>query len=127
MDFQTIKEKIPQNDPQTFLTYVLEEVQKDDELFVFSSSIKEQFEQNCQFLASAETVSSDDLAHWQTEGFLVVAQTIDGDYIAGTTTQTFVIPVSLYKADIETYDLFLTDFFIAYEKGTLSSKILPIP
>jgi hypothetical protein len=127
MDFQAIKEKIPQNDPHAFLTCVLAETQQIDAFFIFSSTIEKQFEQNCQVLASEETIALADVTQLQSEDFLVVAQTIDGDYIAGTLSQTFVIPVSLYKADIEKHDLFLTDFFIAYENGTLSSAILPSP
>jgi hypothetical protein len=125
MDFQAIKAKITQNDPHAFLSGVLAETQQIDDFFIFSPAIEEQFEQNCQFLASEETISTEEVTRWQRKGFLVVAQTLDGDYIAGTSTQTFVIPVSLYKADIENYDLFLTDFFIAYENGTLTSAILP--
>ncbi|WP_086313453.1 hypothetical protein A5821_000956 [Enterococcus sp. 7F3_DIV0205] len=125
MDFPTIKDQLTESDPQSFLTAVLENEQDEESAIIFSQTLEEQFEQNVQYLASDETISSDDISNWKQKEFLVVAQTIDGDYIAGTTEQSFVIPVSLYKEDIETYDLFLSDFFIAYTSGTLNSSILP--
>lgn len=106
MDFQKIKEELTEADPQSFLATVLENEQNEDAVVIFNQNLEEQFEQNVQYLASDETISLDDISTWQEKEFLVVAQTIDGDYIAGTTEQTFVIPVSLYKADIETYNLF---------------------
>ena len=125
MDFQRIKEQITENNPQHFLTVVLENQQDKESTLIFSETIEDQFEQNIQYLCSDETISFDDILIWKQHGFLVVAQTIDGDYIAATTEQTFVIPVSLYKSDIETYDLFITDFFIAYTTGTIRSEFLP--
>lgn len=125
MDFPTIKDQLTESDPQSFLTAVLENEQDEESAIIFSQTLEEQFEQNVQYLASDETISSDDISNWKQKEFLVVAQTIDGDYIAGTAEQSFVIPVSLYKEDIETYDLFLSDFFIAYTSGTLNSSILP--
>ncbi|MGX7150597.1 hypothetical protein [Enterococcus ureasiticus] len=125
MNFEKIKRQLTETDPQSFLTAVLENVQDKDSTVIFSQTVEEQFEQNVQYLASDETISLDDLSIWKEHGFLVVAQTIDGDYIAGTMEQTFVIPVSLYKSDIESYDLFLSDFFIAYTNRTIHSQILP--
>lgn len=125
MDFQKIKEELIETDPQCFLTTVLEHEQDADSTIIFSQTLEKQFEQTIQYLASADTLSLDDLAQWKKNDFLVVAQTIDGDYIAGTTDQTFVIPVSLYKSDIELFDLPLPDFFIAYMSNTLDSSILP--
>lgn len=125
MDFQKIKEKLTKTDPQIFLSTVLENVQDEDSTIIFSQTLETQFEETIQYLASDETISLADLSLWQEHGFLVVAQTIDGDYIAGTNEQTFVIPVSLYKTDIEVYDLFLSDFFIAYFNNSLTSSILP--
>ncbi|OTN86486.1 hypothetical protein A5819_003321 [Enterococcus sp. 7E2_DIV0204] len=125
MDFQKIKEELTKTDPQIFLSTVLENEQDEDSTIIFSQTLEAQFEETIQYLASDETISLDDLSLWQEHGFLVVAQTIDGDYIAGTNEQTFVIPVSLYKTDIEVYDLFLSDFFIAYFNNSLTSSILP--
>lgn len=125
MDFQKIKEKLTKTDPQIFLSTVLENEQEEDSTIIFSQTLEAQFEETIQYLASDETISLADLSLWQEHGFLVVAQTIDGDYIAGTNEQTFVIPVSLYKTDIEVYDLFLSDFFIAYFNNSLTSSILP--
>ncbi|EOH99105.1 hypothetical protein UAY_01882 [Enterococcus moraviensis ATCC BAA-383] len=125
MDFQKIKEELTEADPQSFLATVLENEQNEDAVVIFNQNLEEQFEQNVQYLASDETISLEDISTWQEKEFLVVAQTIDGDYIAGTTEQTFVIPVSLYKADIETYNLFLTDFFIDYTTHKIDSSILP--
>ncbi|WP_207696338.1 hypothetical protein DOK67_0002940 [Enterococcus sp. DIV0212c] len=125
MDFQKIKEQLTDNDPQNFLTIVLDNEQDEDSIIVFSHALEEQFENNVQYLASEETISLDDISKWKEDEFLIVAQTIDGDYIAGTKEQTFVIPVSLYKSDLEIYDLFLADFFIDYLNGSLDSSILP--
>lgn len=125
MDFQKIKEELTKTDPQIFLSTILENEQDEDSTIIFSQTLEAQFEETIQYLASDETISLDDLSLWQEHGFLVVAQTIDGDYIAGTNEQTFVIPVSLYKTDIEVYDLFLSDFFIAYFNNSLPSSILP--
>ncbi|MEI5992792.1 hypothetical protein [Candidatus Enterococcus mansonii] len=125
MDFQQIKEQLVDTDPQNFLTTVLENGPEEDSPIIFNRSLEEQFEEAIQYLSSDETISLDDLSVWKKQQFLVIAQTIDGDYIAGTTKQTFVIPVSLYKLDIETYELFLSDFFIEYTKGFLHSSILP--
>lgn len=127
MNFQTIKERVIDTHPQSFLTAVLENKQDDDSTIIFSQLIEEQFEQNVQYLASDETISLTDIAQWTENEFLVVGQTIDGDYIAGTTTQTFVIPISLYKSDMEIYNLFLTDFFIDYTNKLVSSVLLPKP
>ncbi|MBO0473216.1 hypothetical protein IGL98_001551 [Enterococcus sp. DIV0840] len=125
MNFKKIKRQLTETDPQSFLTSVLENAQDEDSTVIFSQTVEEQFEQNVQYLASDETISLDDLSIWKEHGFLVVAKTIDGDYIAGTMEQTFVIPVSLYKSDIESYDLFLSDFFIDYTNGIINSEILP--
>lgn len=125
MDFQKIKDELIEDDPHCFLTAVLENAQDEGSTIIFSQSIEETFEQNVQYLVSDETISTDDISKWKEQAFLVVAQTIDGDYIAGTTDQTFVIPVSLYNTDIETYDLFLSDFFIAYTADRINSSILP--
>ncbi|MEI5992014.1 hypothetical protein [Enterococcus crotali] len=125
MDFQKLKEELIDTDPNSFLTTVLENEQEEDSTIIFSRTVEEQFEQAIQYLASEDTISLDDLSSWKKCGFLVVAQTIDGDYIAGTNGQTFVIPVSLYKEDIERYPLSLPDFFIAYTDHTIVSSILP--
>lgn len=125
MNFKKIKRQLTETDPQIFLAKVLQNQQDETSTIIFSQTIEKQFEQNVQYLSSDETVSLDDLSNWKEHNFLVVAQTIDGDYIAGTTKQTFVIPMSLYKSDIESYDLFLSDFFIAYENGSIHSSILP--
>lgn len=125
MNFKKIKRQLTETDPQLFLAKVLQNQQDETSSIIFSQTIEKQFEQNVQYLSSDETVSLDDLSNWKEHNFLVVAQTIDGDYIAGTTKQTFVIPMSLYKSDIESYDLFLSDFFIAYENGSIHSSILP--
>lgn len=125
MNFKKIKRQLTETDPQLFLAKVLQNQQDETSTIIFSQTIEKQFEQNVQYLSSDETVSLDDLSNWKEHNFLVVAQTIDGDYIAGTTKQTFVIPMSLYKSDIESYDLFLSDFFIAYENGSIHSSILP--
>lgn len=125
MNFKKIKRQLTETDPQLFLAKVLQNQQDETSSIIFSQTIEKQFEQNVQYLSSDKTVSLDDLSNWKEHNFLVVAQTIDGDYIAGTTKQTFVIPMSLYKSDIESYDLFLSDFFIAYENGSIHSSILP--
>ncbi|MGM0217413.1 hypothetical protein [Enterococcus sp. AZ126] len=125
MNFKKIKRQLTEADPQLFLAKVLQNQQDETSTIIFSQTIEKQFEQNVQYLSSDETVSLDDLITWKDHHFLVVAQTIDGDYIAGTTKQTFVIPMSLYKSDIESYGLFLSDFFIAYENGSIHSSILP--
>ncbi|EOL45996.1 hypothetical protein [Enterococcus caccae] len=125
MDFQEIKKELTENNPHSFLETVFENEQDENSPIIFSHTLEEQFEQAIQYLASDDTISLDDLSNWKESGFLVVAQTIDGDYIAGTNEQTFVIPVSLYKADIESYQLKLPDFFIAYTNKTIISSILP--
>lgn len=125
MNFQKIKDQLTESTPKSFLTAVLENDQDEESTIIFSQTIEEQFEQNVHYLASDDTISLDDLSNWSEQEFLVVAQTIDGDYIAGTTEQSFVIPVSLYKSDIETYDLVLSDFFIAYTNNLICSSILP--
>lgn len=125
MNFQEIKDQLTETDPHHFLTAVLENEQDEESTIIFSQTIEQQFEQNAQYLSSDDTIALADIARWKELGFLVVAQTIDGDYIAGTTEQTFVIPVSLYTSDIETFELFLTDFFIAYLNGTIHSTLLP--
>ncbi|EOH92279.1 hypothetical protein UAW_03264 [Enterococcus haemoperoxidus ATCC BAA-382] len=125
MNFQKIKDQLTESTPKSFLTAVLENDQDEESTIIFSQTIEEQFEQNVHYLASDDTISLDDLSNWSEQEFLVVAQTIDGDYIAGTTEQSFVIPVSLYKSDIETYDLFLSDFFIAHTNNLICSSILP--
>lgn len=125
MDFYKIKKQITEPNPQTFLTTLLRTEQSEDSSIIFSQNAEEHFEQAISYLASDETISLKDVVEWQKDRFLVVAQTIDGDYIAGTVNQTFIIPVSLYKSDIETYDLFLSDFFIEYTEGTIESTVLP--
>lgn len=125
MDFQKMKNQTTVFTPQHFLTTVLTHEQDEDSSIIFSQQLEEQFEQTIQYLASEETISLEDLAAWKDSEFLIVAQTIDGDYIAGTIQQTLVIPVSLYKADIEVFDLQLPDFFIEYTNGRLNSTILP--
>lgn len=57
----------------------------------------------------------------------VVAMTIDGDFILANNHRTYVVPKSLIKADIETYDLPLIGFFVKYEEQQLNSTILPTP
>lgn len=125
MDFYRIKKQVTELNPQTFLTTILRIEQSEDSSIIFSQNAEEHFEQAISYLASDDTISLKDVVEWQKDRFLVVAQTIDGDYIAGTVNQTFVIPVSLYKSDIETYDLFLSEFFIAYTEGTIESTVLP--
>lgn len=125
MDFYKIKKQVTEPNPQTFLTTLLRTEQSEDSSIIFSQNAEEHFEQAVSYLASDETISLKDVVEWQKDLFLVVAQTIDGDYIAGTVNQTFVIPVSLYKSDIETYNLFLSDFFTAYTEGTIESTVLP--
>lgn len=125
MDFRLIHEQLIERTPHGFLTAVLATEQEEDASIIFSSDLEEQFEQSVAFLSSAETLTLDDLKEWQANEFLVVAQTIDGDYIAGTKDQTFVIPVSLYTSDIESFDLFLSDFFIDYSTQKIHSSILP--
>ncbi|MGX7244309.1 hypothetical protein ACWOC1_05615 [Enterococcus quebecensis] len=125
MDFKKIKEEYSGTNPEEFLTTVLKTEQGNDDAIIFSQTLEEQFEVNVDCLATDETITLEDISRWKEDSFLVVAQTIDGDYIAGTPNQTFVIPVSLFKIDIETYDLFLSDFFIEYINGALNSSILP--
>lgn len=125
MDFKQIKEQTHVLDPKEFLTTVLTYEQKEDDVIIFSQTIEERFEQAITYLSSESTISLKDLTQWKENNFLVVAQTIDGDYIAGNISQTFIIPVSLYKADIETYELFLSDFFVDYSSGLIDSTILP--
>lgn len=125
MDFQEIKDKNIDLTPQIFLTAVLDQEQDKESTIIFSQGLEEQFEQNVNYLASDETISSEEILNWKENGFLIVAQTIDGDYIAGTLDQTLVIPISLYKSDMEIYDFQLPDFFINYTNGTLGSAILP--
>ena len=117
MDFEQLKETLPDAKPQTFLQAILSQPQEEDAELTFSEEIDEQFVENCKFLASPE--------HWREQEFLVVAQSLDGDYLAGTLEQTFVIPSSLYKEDIEQFDKQLIDFFIAYENKEITSAILP--
>ncbi|MBM7688141.1 hypothetical protein [Enterococcus ureilyticus] len=125
MDFQKVKNQLTMFTPQKFLTAVLTNEQDEDSSIIFSQQLEKQFEQNIQYLASEETISSEDVATWKKSEFLVIAQTIDGDYIAGTIHQTLVIPASLYKTDIEVFDLKLPDFFIEYTNNTLNSALLP--
>lgn len=113
MDFEQLKETLPDAKPQTFLQAILSQPQEEDAELTFSEEIDEQFVENCKFLASPETISETDVEHWRKQEFLVVAQSLDGDYLAGTLEQTFVIPSSLYKEDIEQFDKQLIDFFIA--------------
>ena len=104
MDFEQLKETLPDAKPQTFLQAILSQPQEEDAELTFSEEIDEQFVENCKFLASPETISETDVEHWRKQEFLVVAQSLDGDYLAGTLEQTFVIPSSLYKEDIEQFD-----------------------
>lgn len=124
MDFEQLKETLPDAKPQTFLQAILSQPQEEDAELTFSEEIDEQFVENCKFLASPETISETDVEHWREQEFLVVAQSLDGDYLAGTLEQTFVIPSSLYKEDIEQFDKQLIDFFIAYENKEITSAIL---
>lgn len=111
MDFEQLKETLPDAKPQTFLQAILSQPQEEDAELTFSEEIDEQFVENCKFLASPETISETDVEHWREQEFLVVAQSLDGDYLAGTLEQTFVIPSSLYKEDIEQFDKQLIDFY----------------
>lgn len=112
MDFEQLKETLPDAKPQTFLQAILSQPQEEDAELTFSEEIDEQFVENCKFLASPETISETDVEHWREQEFLVVAQSLDGDYLAGTLEQTFVIPSSLYKEDIEQFDKQLIDFLL---------------
>lgn len=125
MDFKKINEHLIDNQPTTFLNAVLAQTTEKDAFFIFSQASESQFEQNLQYLLSDETISLQELLNWKIKGFLIVAQTIDGDYVAGTESQTFIIPVSLYKSDIEIYDMPLGEFFSNYSRGTINSTILP--
>lgn len=125
MDFQKINEELGDTRPITFLNKVLNQPTELDPFFIFSQEIEATFEKNVAYLLADETISNQELLSWKKKNFLVVAQTIDGDYIAGTEEQTLIIPASLYKSDIETFDMTLGDFFTHYTDGTLPSKILP--
>lgn len=125
MTFEKIKQSLPDNRPLSLLK-VLEQngITNYDELLIFKNA-DQPFREAVRFLASPETIAAADLTQWSAVDCHVIAQTIDGDYLAGTESVTFVIPSSLYKSDIERYDLPLIDFLIQYTSGQLSSKILP--
>ena len=124
LDYEKIKSNLKNSSPKNFLINVLS-CPKSDDFFTFSQSINNQFKKNCLFLASEETITEKNLLDWEKNEFLVVCQTIDGDYITGLGNQTLVIPASLYKSDIEYFNLLLCDFFIAYSQNKIHSKILP--
>lgn len=125
MDFQTLKNKLPDSTGQTFLTYVRNESIEDADFFNFQANAESNFLQAIEFLASPETFSKADLEKLQEKNFLLLAQTIDGDYIACTDEAVLVLPISLYKTDIENFNLSAIDFFIEFENGKLQSSILP--
>lgn len=125
MNFKKIKSQLPEQTGQAFLATVRNKPQEADNFFVFEEHAKQAFERSIDFLASPETLTPADIEAYQQEGFLLIAQTIDGDYIASTADKVLVIPVSLYKKDIEVYSMPITDFFIQFEEGTLHSAILP--
>ncbi|MCB5955125.1 hypothetical protein [Enterococcus sp. CWB-B31] len=127
MDFHKLKEELTEKVPHSFLALASAEQEQsdDDPFFVFQMNIEEIFETSINFLSSEETLSMEEVNDWKEADFLVVCQTIDGDFIGGNKEETFVIPQSLYKTDIEIYPYFLSDFFIAYEDGTIESPTLP--
>ena len=54
MDFEQLKETLPDAKPQTFLQAILSQPQEEDAELTFSEEIDEQFVENCKFLASPE-------------------------------------------------------------------------
>lgn len=126
MTFEEIKQNLPDNRPRTLLqTFTQHGLTNYQELLIFGD-YDQAFQKAVRFLASPETVSESDLAQWAAADFHVISQSIDGDYVAGTESETLIIPSSLYKNDIEHYQLPLIDFLIQYTEGQISSKILPI-
>lgn len=52
MDFEQLKETLPDAKPQTFLQAILSQPQEEDAELTFSEEIDEQFVENCKILAS---------------------------------------------------------------------------
>lgn len=80
------------------------------------------FKTNLEELASEITLTPTD---FDLEVVKVVAMTIDGDFILASDSQVFVVPNTMVKADVETFDMPVIDFFVSYEEHTLSSSIIP--
>lgn len=125
IDIVNIEQQMHARTAKAFLAAVLSTKQPNETFIYFSDQINEDFKQNAAYLASERTLSSQMIASFEAANGLVVGQTIDGDYIAGNNYQTLIIPASLYISDIETYNLFLLDFFKAYSAGEIDSAILP--
>lgn len=68
MDFEQLKETLPDAKPQTFCKQSSQPQEEDAEL-TFSEEIDEQFVENCKFLASPETISETDVEHWREQEF----------------------------------------------------------
>lgn len=80
------------------------------------------FRSNLEELASDITLNTTD---FDLEAIKVVAMTIDGDFILASDSQVFVVPNTMVRADVETFDMPVIDFFVSYEEHTLSSAIIP--
>lgn len=114
--------------PAEFLDFLsAQSLESLDDFFIFSGSDGyKQFIEAIDFLHSNATLSQEDLGSLKAQpGFHYICQTIDGDYLLATSEQVLVVPSSLNKTDIERYALSIVPFFLKYEDGSLSSKILP--
>lgn len=94
-----------------------------DEFFLLDQDrINRLFKSNLEELASDITLTPEDI---DLETTKVVAMTIDGDFVLGSDSQVVVVPNTMVKADVETFDMPVIDFFVNYEEQTLQSAIIP--
>lgn len=116
-----LKQLLTSSDPHCFLQAVAQcQMQEYEEYFLFATPKRERdFISAVDFLSSPETFSLSDYQNW-----VLIAQTIDGDYLLANDQQTMILPVSLYRSDIEMIDLPIVDFFIRYDEGKIQSHIL---
>ena len=120
--FETLQHFFKDQKVETFIHYFDDRriFQYADFFLLDQARIKRLLQQNIAALASDITVTAADLADKH-----VVAMTIDGDFILASDSETLVLPRTLVKADLETFDVPVLTFFIQYETGQLPSNILP--
>lgn len=116
-----LKQLLPSTDPKCFLQAAAQcQMKEYEDYFFFATPKRERdFLAAIHFLASPETFSVSDYQKW-----VLIAQTIDGDYLLADDQQTMILPVSLYRSDIELIDLPIVDFFIQYDNQQIQSNIL---
>ena len=121
-----LKQLLPSTDPEKFLQSLAQlQITEYEKYFIFSTPRQERlFFESITYLASPETFSFDQLQLKSENPWKLICQTIDGDYLLARKEETMVLPVSLYKTDIEIYPYTIVDFFIAYDNGEIPSRIL---